>query len=551
MTTKLYANLGKGGADGTTATNLLLSAGGDNPLILGGATGWAFEADDISPDGPPDGHGFRRATTGVASYLRSEFAPTGDRSGGAAWFYVPATQTAEWHFMRLVNATEQAVVQLSRRTTGSVWLSIISTVDVNSQSSPLAAGWYRFEILYNHVAQTAEYRIINSSGTQVFTWSGAAATGRGPVTGVRYGEPSSAAHGVNPVRIGSRVVWGSLDSGWFPRNVAPFSDAPEPPPPTSAVSHYNTAEGLTVGAALTAGVGSGSDGIKMSARAGEVGTTIEVTAAAINGTRAYVVKGGTDQAYTQWGLNSRSLASRMHLKAAATPSATTRVMVHRNAHEEPVANLLLTSGSQVLLQAGRGTIVSQTLPGVVDYSRAIRLELWTDVDNDEVHAAWGYEDSGNEGEVTVSAALGDVQLGLVQYGKLLSTLWSADFVIDDLAANIRAAGFIGGYAETYTMIATVAADIVNLEPGETFELEAITGTGTWAQASGADANLIDAGTAAWGTAPYTLAGETLVFTYGDAEQKVTVLRATERYVGPGGVEVPLEVRVGLDPPEIL
>lgn len=541
MTTRLYTNYGTGGTDGAVATNLLLAAGGNNPLLVGGGAGWTFEADDLSPDGPTGALGFRRTADGVSSYLRSEFVPTGTRSGGAFWFYLSAAPAADQNFMRLVNASEQAIINLTRRTTGTVWLSLVSTVNTASQSPVLGVGWYRFELLADHVASRAWYRILDSAGATVFSWDsgqGAANAGRGAVTGVRFGEPASSAHGITTIRIGSRPVWGSLDLGWFPRTVAPWVAPLTPPPPTTAVSHYNTAEGLSSGSVVTAGVGLGTDGIKFSARGGDTGTIVSVTSDAIKGSRAYLVEAGNSQAYLQWGLRSRSLATRMHIQVPRIPTFTTRVMIHRNSADEPVAGMLLTSSGQVMVQVGRGsTVVTRSMGGVVDTSMPLRLQMWTDVDNGVFNAAWGYADHGDEATVNIPIDLGGIELTLAQFGKLLSSNWADAFVIDDLAANVRAKGFIGGYAATYTLLPTLMPDQTGVEPGELVTLEALSGTGTWTQVAGPTVALTLNGATATFEAPFTRFGANLVFDYGSSELKVDVLRATERAVLPFGVEV--------------
>lgn len=530
MATRLYTNYGAGGTDGAAATNLLMSAGGDNPLLIGGASGWAFEADDRSPDGPPDGLGFRRESTGVSSYLRNEYTPTGDRNGGAAWFYMPATQTADWNFMRAVSASELAVIQLTRRSTGTVWMLLSTTAVAASQSPVLAQGWYRFELIHDHIAKRSWYRIMDISGAIIHSWdSGAGAhdAARGAVAGVRLGEPSSGAHGVTTIRIGSRPVWGSLDSGWYPRNVVPWAPPPTPPPPTTAVSHYNTAEGLTVGDPLSGGVGEGTDGIKFSTRAGTIGTTIDVTDQGIKGSRAYVVKAGAGQAYAQWGLRSTSCAARMHLRLPSTPTDVTRVMVLRNDISEPVGGLLLRPDGQIMLQAGRETIVSRNLPGVVDYASPIRLQMWVNVATDTVHAAWGYVDTGDESTVTINADLGGIEITLAQFGKLLSSSWTADFVMDDLAVNLRASAFVGGWASSYQLLPTLGSDLIDIEPGTSVRLTVMAGLGSWTQVSGPAVTLTPDGNDATFEAPYTPNGATLVFDYGSSRQSVQVMRATE------------------------
>lgn len=67
----------------------------------------------------------------------------------------------------------------------------------------------------------------------------------------------------------------------------------------------------------------------------------------------------------------------------------------------------------------------------------------------------------------------------------------------------------------------------NIEPGSTVTLTA-TGSGTWAQTSGPTIALAGTGAVRTFAAPATLAGVTLVFTYGAITETVLVLKATER-----------------------
>ena len=67
----------------------------------------------------------------------------------------------------------------------------------------------------------------------------------------------------------------------------------------------------------------------------------------------------------------------------------------------------------------------------------------------------------------------------------------------------------------------------------------------WNQEAGAAVALtVDPGThAATGEAPYTLAGDQLVFDYDGAEQSVHVLRSTERIVLGTSSEQPLRIEI--------
>lgn len=543
MTTRLYASLGKGGTDGETATNVNLAGGGDNPLILGGTTGWVFEEDNVSPDGPVDGLGFTRPATEGTSYLRAEWEASGTWEGIRVWVYIPGAPGAHWNFIRLTGpADTPSLINLFLRTTGRVRLYEGASSISASESGVLVPGWYCFVVQANHGTQQARYRILDTDLEVVHEWTGAVAHSQ-VVQGARVGEVTTAAHGFSTIDIGSRVAWGSTDTAWIPGDVDPYTEAPDPPPATSAVSHYNTAEGLTINDLAPVGDGIHSEGHRLSARLG-TGGSVRVTSSAIHGSRAYrVLAGAGSSAYVQWGLSSRAAAFRVYLDVPATPSHTTQVMILRNSMEEPVGLLALENTSRVLLQCARsGVATSAALGGTITFPAKIRLELFVDTDNDVVKAAWGYEGEGRSGTAEITTRdLESVPVVLAQVGKMHGTQWNADFVLDDLAANVRATDHIGGYAESYTIVTTVAADLPADEPGTPFELEGF-GTATWTQVpvpGMPTVPITQDGTKATGVRPYTVDGGELQFDYGGAVQRVGVLYATETLITADG-EVPIE-----------
>ena len=267
MVTQLYANHGKGAANGTTATNTLLSDGGDNALFIGGTTGWTFAAADRSPDGPADGHGFRRTPNNTTSYLRAAWTATGSRNGARFWLYLNGAPAAAWNCARMVSAAETAVINVFQLTTGAIRLTLgTSTAIAASASGAITTpGWYCFTVIGDDEAGRIQYRVQNSVGTVVHSWdSGAGAyTLPNRIQGFRMGEPSASLHGINPIRLGSNLRWGTIDSGWIDVG-DPYHPPADPPPPTSRVSHYNTAEGLDYGSVVSSGVGVGVDGVKFS-----------------------------------------------------------------------------------------------------------------------------------------------------------------------------------------------------------------------------------------------------------------------------------------------
>lgn len=537
---RYYSWHGKGGTHGQTANNTTLAGGGDNPLIGGGNTGWVFDSGLVSPDGPVDGMGVRRTLDGNVSYLRAEWEPGGLWEGIRAWVTIPAVPTSHFNFIRLTGPGDVPnLINLYYRSTGRFRLYEGGASISASESGVLAPGTYGVVVQANYADQLARFRVINTAGTVVHEWSGPVAHAQ-PVAGGRVGDIVAGSYGLDEMEIWSRVSWGSNDDGeWIPGDVDPYSEAPDPPPATSAVTHYNTAEGLTIGDLAPVGEGLGPQGMLLSNRRG-VGGTVTVAGTGIHGSRSYrFLAAGGQSAYVQWGFSSSRAAFRAYLDIPETPSATTQVMILRNQMEEPVGRLALTMESQVLLQCDRGgTTTSVTLPGVVDYGRGpIRLELFVDTDTDTVKAAWGYEGEGRAGtgEIT-SRDLSGSPLALAELGKMHSTAWVADFRGDDLALNVRATDHIGAYASSYEVLTTVAADLPALEPGTPFELEGF-GVGTWTQVPEPGVPtipIVQDGTKATGVRPYTLDGGEASFDYDGAVQKVGYLRATRRILTAEG-----------------
>lgn len=547
MTDRFYSWHGKGAPDGTPATNALLGAGGDNPLTIGGNSGWVFEEDNRSPDGPADGQGLRRTADGSISYVRAEWEAVGLWEGIRVWLKILSPPTAHWNMIRLTGPGDVPnLINLHLRTSGRARLSQGSTSISASDSPVLDPGEYCFVVQANYDDQLARYRIYDSDGDDVGTpWTGSVAHSE-RVQGARVGEPSISAHGIPVIDIGSRVSWGSSDGIWIPGDVDPFVAEPDPPPATTAVSHYNTLEGLGVGVLVPFGSGEGPEGTRFHSRLG-TGGSVTVSGTGIHGSRSARIQAGNgNAAYVQWGVNSLAAASRVYLQTDEGPDYTTQVAILRNELEEPIARLALSESNRVLMQVQvDGSATTATLPGVVDYETGpIRLELFADVNTNVVKGAWGYMGGPREGVGTIDTRnLKGVPIVLVQFGKMHGSPWAADFLMDDFAANVRATDFIGSYADEYELLTTVGPDEPFDEPGTTFTLSG-TGTATFTQIPTPgmpEVPIVQDGTTATGVRPFVLHDGQLAFDYGGAIQRVGVLRAEMRRKTADGW-VPVEVR---------
>lgn len=549
MATRLYANLGRAGSDATPVTNTLLQSADDNALVVVGA-GWAYALADRSPDGPADGFGYRRTPTGGAAYLRAEWVAASTRGGARMWVYVPGAPSAHVNVLRVVGPAEQNLANVFLRSNACFRAAHGSSTQAASDSPVLAAGWYAVELIIDSEETTIELRVQNAAGVTVHTWSGTGFTFAANPSGARFGEPQAGSHNVSPVRIGSRLVWGSIDTGWIgPRD--PYEAPAEPPPATTPVSHYNTAETLTVDAVIPIGGGLHGEGVRMDGRFGS-GTMRVTDTDPIFGTRSYRVQAGPDQsAHATWSISSSRCAVRAYLRLGAAPTVSTQVILLRNAIEEPVGRIFLSNAGTVGLQVEREGIVTtvQLSGGAVSYPDPIRLELRVDVTANLVEAAWGYRGGPRQGTAEITTRdLGGHDIMLAQFGKTHGNSWDADFLLDELAANARATAHIGAYAPTYDLLPTVGPDLTGIEPGSTFTLTA-QGQGTWVQTTGPDAGLTGDGPTVTGTAPYTVDGAVLGFAYGPTPLNVSVLRATEFGIGPDGTLIPLALRaIGAGPP---
>lgn len=559
MVDRLYANCGRAGSPDTTVTNPLLAGGGDNPMFIGGQSGWVYKAGTyISPDGPPDGHGFHKTLTGSTTYLRSAWEPLGPRSGFRVWVYIPGPVTADWNFIRLVNAAEQAVGNLYLRTNGTIRAYQGSSSISASQSPNIASepGWYCFVVMINWEESTFEYIIYRENGTIFHEWhnedtSTVVTFPTGPVAGARVGDIiASTSHGLTEMRVGSRIAWGDLETGWIPGDVEPYTEPPDPPPATTPVTKFNTAENLVDGVTVPVGTGKGAYGHDFASRLGSAASNVKGTVDAIWGTRAVRVQAGPGQsAYLRWGISGKSCAFRMYLDIDEAPSQSTQVVKISNGLDENAGRLALTSSSQLIVQTSSDGVDTTTNLGTILYPAILRLEIWVDVNNDTVHAAWGYKDGPRENQGTAFRDLKDSELLSIDFGKLHATDWDCDIVMDDFAANERATSLIGAHSEEYILYPTIGPqDLTNIEPGTLVTLQASgNGDEAWTQLSGPEVLLTQLGETATFVAPYTVDGATLGFRFGNevvsVDQEVSVLRATEKMMWGGSIR-PYKVLTG-------
>jgi len=554
----IYTNTGRGNTDGQTVTGANSALGGDNALAAVTPTGgvWTYTDDNLSPDGPGDGRGYRASLTSgsAATYIRGDDETVdGSRGGARFWLKVPeATPSGDFQVFRAIppaSVGAGAVASIVARTNRTFRVLLGTATFLAASDSPaLAAGWYCFELLADPTGGRVDFVIYNASKSLVHSWVGTGLAVPNVPGRYRFGtQETGQTGGWATFELGSMVRWGAKASGLIgPGEPAP----PVPPPPpttTSRVSHYNTAEGLTVDVPAPLGGGSvtGTEGMKWDARHGDVPVTVTGTNPA-HGTRAYRLGAASGQAaYTQWSVATRRLAQRMYLRVPAAPGATTQVMNCRS-EAGRVGSVYLTSDGRVGVQDGLSQ-VARTLSGIPTYPNAVlRLEMITDIDLGTIWAAWATGDGGWSGQAELQLDdLGGLPLTMAHFGKCHGTSWNAtDAVMDDIAINVAPTTPIGPYAAVYTLQPTVGADLDRVEPGTWFEL---TGRGaeTWEQipATGhPTVPIAQDGSNAGGITPYTVDGALLEFDFGGAVQRVDALPATARMVTASG-EVALAERV--------
>lgn len=552
----IFTNVGWGNSDGGTVNAANSALGGNNGFAAvtpGGV--WTYRDENLSPDGPVDGRGYRASLPGgaAATYLRGDDDVVESPRGGARfWLNIPATDpTADFEIFRAIppaSIGSGAVMAIVARTDRKFQVLVGTSNHIAaSRSDALAAGWYCFEIIGDPDAERVDFTIKNAAGATVHTWTGTGVTLPNPPGRYRFGtQTTGGTGGWATFELGSMIRWGSKASGPIgPGEPLP----PEPPPPpttTTRVSAYNTAEGLTDGTPAPLGGGTtGTEGMKFDARHGTVNVTVTDTDP-IHGDRAYVLGAGSgDSAYVQWSVATRRLSQRMYVRLPAAPGATTQIMNCRS-DAGRVATVYLTGDGRIGMQNGL-TEVSRTLPGVPTYPNAvIRVEMLTDIDLGTIWAGWAVGDDGWTGQAQMEFDdLGDMPLTMAHFGKCHGTSWdAASVVIDDLAINVVPPGPIGPYAAVYTIQPSVGDDLTRQEPGTWFTL---TGRGDeeWEQIVGAGHPVVDlaqTGSNATGQVPYTVDGPTLEFDFGGAVQRVEALASTARIVTAGG-EVALIERV--------
>jgi hypothetical protein len=226
------------------------------------------------------------------------------------------------------------------------------------------------------------------------------------------------------------------------------------------------------------------------------------------------------------------------------------------------ATVRINTASKLRLTDSANTII-WTATNTFPLNQWVRIELWANSTTGQARLAYFLGDSTTPAEdsgiVTGSfgggAAFVNARHGLLGtatgYGG--SLYWDDAQVWTDTDAT---SSLIGPFPAAASYTASAGADQTNVEPWSTVTL---TGTDTgspttraWTQTGGAPSVTISGAstTTPTFTAPGTIAGTTLTFTYtvsgsgapASSATNVTVLPVTERAV-IGGVEVPMQIRV--------
>lgn len=548
---------------------------GSNPveLVVGD---WRY-SDDIQPERET---GVNTAPLGYyvtglngsspATYIRCvDPEPSGDRGGMRFWFFIPSIPAASTQIARVLPDGAGTVGALEVEgvgTNGGKLRVVVGATGQSASRSPVLSinTWYCAELIFDYDGNTAKLHVLDDAGDVFHTWEGTptAAVPYAP-TRYRFGLQSTNASGWTYFKFGDRISWGSTEDTYIGPRTPLAPPGPDPAPATGPVTHYNTAEGVTLYTPAPIG---GVDafeptlGHPFDNRYGsKTATAIDTNAP--HGTRGYRLNAGaSESSYLNWSVSTKKLAARFYLYIPAAPSVTTRILDFRDDAGQ-AASVYLNGLNQIGIQAVGGS--SQSLPGIPAFPATIRVELVADKDAGTLWGAWAYGDGGDEGEVLMSAtAIGNNDnFTAVNFGKVHSTTWDAsNVVLDDFALNTVAASRISAYAASYTIQPTVGGDIMGIEPGTTVQLIGY-GTGTWEQvwlSAPPDSQppptseelylLVDVNPDGTFIAPPTVRdGLILGFDYGGAVQRVGVLRSTEFGIGSGGSRRPILMQSGETP----
>lgn len=532
----IWTNTGRGNIDGDMVTAARSGAAGDNPFaVLVG--GWRYEADNLSPDGPSDGLGYRATVTesGTTAYLRGDDPePTSNRGGARFWLRIPeGAPSTDVEILRILDSAGAAVGSIQCRTTGVVRVTNVFTGVAASQTTTPAPGWYCFELIFDPDNGAIDFRIQDAAGGTVHEWSGTGQTiARIPHTyrpGRQGGNSPGAAW--DEIDIGSMLRWGSLSTGWIGPGEPVDPDPVDPPAPTSRVTHWNSAEGrpLDEGPRLGGVDAVDTDGMGVDAIHGSGGQIRAASDIVAHGTRSYRLNAPPNtSAYFEWTTSTREVAARMYLYLPGAPGATQRILDVRAPDGSRPGTIFLSPDGRIGLQGAGG---SGELPGVPLLPAWLRLEMTVNLDTGELWGGWAHGDGGLEGQLTYTGGFAADLLSAVHFGKTHGTAWDATGArMDDLALNTVVATPISVYAPTYEIQATAAPALLDLEPGVTFVLVGY-GNETWHQVVRPGHPVVpvtQTGSTAAGTTPTTLHGVTLEYDFGGATQSVEVMRATKR-----------------------
>jgi hypothetical protein len=333
-----------------------------------------------------------------------------------------------------------------------------------------------------------------------------------------------------------------------------------------ALLTHSAETGVANGTAVSTGNSAAGDGSTTFTTAS--GTALTYSASAFRGAQGFTVNASTTN-YAGWSA-----------PPGATTAAAVRVYVrfgNSDANDQAFVSLRSSGGGTGffhLLWAGPDGVINvlsdaggaqgSTSPGTLTTGVWYRVEagFTTATSSTGTMTLRVYEGDGDTPVASLDltgANLGSGNVGTTRFGRTASTGGSLIADFDDVALQTGSDTLIGpSLVPNVPPTADAGADQVDIEPYTTVTLsgsdsdsDGTVVTRTWAQTAGTSVALSGASTAtATFTAPGTIAGETLTFSYtveddggDDATDScsVTVLPVTER-AAIGGVEVPMQIR---------
>lgn len=305
--------------------------------------------------------------------------------------------------------------------------------------------------------------------------------------------------------------------------------------PTSAVTHWNSLEGIAVGAVGSSNMDDGGE--HDFSLLGSTGVQWSVVSDPVaHGTKALqFVAGSGISAQAYWAVNSTNVASRVYIYLTAYPPSGSyqHLMTHVGAGGT-ISRMYLAYTGSIGIQSGMaGVTAGSSGSNLIPLNTWVRIEMRTKIGpngiDGEVEGGWAIGDGALAWTLATTTVNNQTDpVSNVQFGRINGSTYDLTMQMDDFALNTQASGLIGPWQSSYSAAPVVVAN-QTVEPLETVTLTAYSGSGTWSQTSGTAVSLSGSGAEVTFTSPASLTTGDLVFAYGTASTTVTVLNATEAF----------------------